>query len=228
MDLPQTYAAAPSAAAASERGKLLLAQACDTIGGASRLAAVKDFVETAVLDAVNPKIHAQETLKWIAPGLLREDNEYPGAKVAVYTDGKSGWLAAGANAQPLSGPQAKQVNGDAFRSYIGLLLSGRDASRSLKAMGDSTVEISDADGNVARLLLDQASHRPMGVAYYAVSVTGAPPEVREAWSGFREVSGIQVPFKIVLTQNGAAYAEIAVREFRINTGLKAEDLEKRP
>ena len=210
------------------RGKQLLAAAQEAAGGAAKLAAVKDYVETATLDAVNPNIHAKQTMQWMAPGYWREEDEYPGAKVAIFTDGKSGWIATGQNSQILGGPQAKQVNGNLFRSYIGLLLSSQTEGRTVNAIDAGAVEISDANGNVARVIFDPATHLPKTVSYDAISVAGAPPIVQESYSDFHAISGIQVPFKIQLTQNGKPYAQVTVLDFKIDTGLKLEDLRKRP
>ncbi|MGA7235737.1 MAG: hypothetical protein WBY44_08660, partial [Bryobacteraceae bacterium] len=189
---------------------------------------VKDYVETAELAAANPNIHVKQTMKWAMPNYWREENEYPGAKVALFTDGKTGWIASGANSQILGGPQAKQANGNLFRSYIGLLLSDRVEGRTVNAIDADAVEISDKSGNVARLIFDPATHLPKTLSYDAVTVNGAPPVVQEAYSDFRDVSGVKVPFKIAMTQNGQRYADVTVSEFKINTGLTAAELQKRP
>jgi zinc protease len=228
LKIPEATAAAASNPASLERGKRLLMAAQEAVGGAAKLAAVKDYVETAELDAVNPSIRVQQVLKWVGPSNWREENSYPGAKVALFTDGKTGWMAAGANSQVLGGPQAKQANGDLFRSYIGLLLSDRVEGRTVNAIDADAVEISDKNGNVARLIFDPATHLPKTLSYDAVSVNGAPPVVQETYSDFRDVNGVKVPFKIAMTQNGQRYADVAVSEFKINTGLTAAELQKRP
>jgi predicted Zn-dependent peptidase len=227
-----TVGDAPAATAAQDaaslaRGKALLAEVQQAVGGASKLAAVKDYVENAELDAVNPNIHVKQTYKWVAPNHWREENEYPGAKIAVYTDGATGWLSSGPNVLALAGPQAKQVNGDLFRAYVGLLLSDRAEGRTVNAIDANALEISDKNGNVARLIVDPATHLPKTLSYDAVNVTGAAPVVQENYSDFREVNGIKIPFRINLTQNGRPYADATVSDFKINTGLKREDLQKR-
>ncbi len=228
LTIPAPVATVSASDAASlERGRSLLTAAQQAVGGAAKLAAVKDYVEKTELDAVNPNIHVKQTLRWLAPNYFREENEYPGAKVSVFTDGKTGWMAAGTNVQPLAGPQAKQAGGDLFRSYIGLL-SGRMDDRTVNAIDAGAVEISDKSGNVARLVFDPATHLPKTLSYDAISVTGTAPVVQETYSDFREVNGIQIPFKIAMTQNGQRYADVTVSDFKINTGLKMEDLQKRP
>ncbi len=229
IKIPEAPAAAAASIAASlERGKRLLAAAQEAVGGAAKLAAVKDYVETAELDAANPNIHVKQTMKWVAPNYWREENAYPGAKVALYTDGKTGWIASGAKSQALGGPQAKQASGNLFRSYFGLLLSDRMEGRTVNAIDTDAIEISDKNGNVARMIFDPATHLPKTLSYDAVSVNGAPPVVQETYSDFRDVSGIKVPFKIAMTQNGQRYADVTVSEFKIDTGLTAAELQKWP
>ncbi len=221
-------AAAPSDPASLEKGKQLLAAAQEAVGGAAKLAAVKDYVETAQMDAMNPNIRVKKTVRWVAPNYLREEDELPAMKVAVYTDGETGWLAQGQQSSPLAGPQAKQSKGELFRSYIGLLLSSRTEGRTVSAIDAGTVEIGDKDGNVARLTLDPQTHLPARLSYAAVSVAGSPPNVQETYSDFRDVGGIKIPFKVSMTNGGQPYGELTVSDFRINTGLKLEDLQKRP
>ncbi len=225
-EAPATVAA--SDAASLERGKQLLAAAQEAVGGAAKLAAVKNYVETADFNAMNPNVHAKQSLKWVAPNYWREENAYPGAKVSLYTDGKTGWIASGANSQALAGPQAKQASGDLFRSYVSLLLSSQIEGRTVNAIDAGAVEISDKNGNVARLIFDPATHLPKTVSYEAISMTGAPPLVQETYSDFRDVSGIKIPFKIMFTQNGAPYADVVVSDFTINTSLTLAELQKRP
>lgn len=227
------FAQAPPTPAASgpaslERGKQLLDAAQQAAGGAAKLEAVKDFVQTAELDAVNPRIQVKRTMKWVAPNYLREENSFPGAEVSLYTDGKTGWLASGSNSQALGGPQAKQANGDLFRSYIVLLLSDKIEGRTVNAVDANAVEIVDKTGNLVRLTIDPATHLIKSLRYDAISVTGAPPIVQETYSDFRDVSGIKVPFKIALTQNSEPYADLTVSDFKINAGLTLSALQKRP
>jgi hypothetical protein len=78
------------------------------------------------------------------------------------------------------------------------------------------------------LTLDSKTHLPARLSYEAVSVTGSAPNVQEAYSDFREVDGIKIPFRTSVTTGGKPYGEATVVEYRINTGLKVETLQKRP
>lgn len=229
LSIPQPPAPGSASDAASlARGKQILALAREAAGGTGKLAGVKDYIETAELDTANPGMRVKQTLHWLSPNHLREESSFPGGKVAMFTDGRAGWVAMGQNSQALSGPQAKQANGDLFRSYVELLLSDRVEGRTVNAIDDNAVEISDKSGNIARLLIDPETHLPKTLSYDAVAVAGAPPVVQETYSDFRDVNGLKIPFKIAMTQNGQPYASVTVSDFKIDTGATLEELRKRP
>jgi len=230
LTIPEAkHEASPSDPASLEKGKQLLALAQEAVGGAAKLAAIKDYTETAQLDATNPNIHAKKTYLWVAPNYLREEDELPGGmKAVVYTDGQTGWLSQRGQTTALAGPQAKQTNGDLFRAYVGLLLSSQTEGRTVNAIDADTVEIGDKSGNVARLTLDPKTHLPARLSYDAVSVTGSAPNVQETYSDFHDVDGIKIPFKISLTAAGTPYGDLTVADFKTNTGLKPETLQKKP
>jgi hypothetical protein len=123
--------------------------------------------------------------------------------------------------------QLKQVRGDLFRVYFRLLLSDRIEGRKVNATGDDTIEISDASGEIARLVVG-ADGMPASVHYAAAQMTGAPVSVEEDWSDFRDVAGAKVPFLVRIVQGGQKFADVTVSDFRVNTGLKMQDLGKKP
>jgi hypothetical protein len=52
--------------------------------------------------------------------------------------------------------------------------------------------------------------------------------VDEVFDGFEEVNGVKVPKQMTLMQNGNKYADVVVNSVQLNTGLKTEDLSKKP
>ena len=50
----------------------------------------------------------------------------------------------------------------------------------------------------------------------------------ESLSDWRETGGLKMPFKISMQQNGRKLGEATVSEYRFNTGLQVEDLNKKP
>ena len=121
-----------------------------------------------------------------------------------------------------------QAFGDLFRIYYRLLLSDRLEGRVVNAIDDSTVQIGDATGQVASVEFDAATHLPKRVSYDAPQASGAPLYSEELYEDFRDAGGIMVPFKITVNQGGHKYADVVVKDYKINTGLNPLELARRP
>jgi len=209
------------------RAKQLLARAQQAMGGTDKLAAVTDYVqETAYqFDASVGGAQSNMTERWIAPGYVRQDNS--SGKVSVYSDGKTGWVANTRNSGQLNGVQLKQVQGDLFRVIFTLLLSDRTPTRKVNALDDETVEISDGAGQIAKVVFDSSTGLPKNMLYDAATANGTVP-VLETYSDFRDVSGLKFPFKIAIALSGKKFQDLTIKSLQINTGLKIQDLQKRP
>ena len=227
---PPKQEAAKEDAATLEKGKQLLARAQQAAGGVERLAAVKDTTQVAEwqFDAAAGGLQLKKTDRWIAPEILRQESVSAAGRITAFFDGKSGWIASAGGSMLLAGAPLKQVQGDLFRLYLRMLLSDRIAGRAVNATGDATVEIGDATGQIAQLEFDAATGLPRKLLYEAVTGGSQPVSVEEEYADFRAVGGVKVPFKITVTQGGRKYAAVAVTDFQIDTGLKPQDLGRRP
>jgi len=231
LTIPPPKPEAVSGDPASQRlGKQLLARAQDAMGGAGKLAAVTDYVEERVYqsDAATGGTQATITERWIAPGYFRQDSTMPTGRISVYSDGKTGWVGSPQGSSALVGVGLKQVEGDLFRALIPLLRSDRVASRQVNSLDDRTVEISDGGGQIAKLVFDSATGLLQSVLYDTPTADGQVASVIDTYSDYREVGGIKLPFRIAITVGGRKYQDVTVRNIQLNTGLKIQDLEKRP
>jgi zinc protease len=234
LTIPEARAEAVETTDASRaEGKLLLQKAQAAMGGAERLAAVKDYTETASyqLDVSVPNMGGatvSETDRWIAPTSFRQESVLPGGRVAVYTDGKLGWITTPQGWGALSGIQQKQVYGDLFRSWFRLILSDRIEGRTVNAVDSTSVEIIDGAGQEAKIEFDPASGLPRRITYDTPQPVGAPLFTEDVVEDYREVDGIKLPFKATINQSGRRFAEVTVTEYKINSGLKVPDLARRP
>jgi zinc protease len=224
---PPTKDAAPSDAASLAKGRELLARVQRAVGGADKLAVVKDFTLTLNnrFDPGAGRLDAAETDRWIAPGHLREDSRDPAGPFSLYCDGKLGWASSARGAGALTGATLRELRGEVFRVYFSLLLAG--AETAVTAVDDRTVEITAGDLSV-QLVIDPATGLPSQALYDSPQPNGPPQPIEEEYSDFRQVNGIQVPFHTSYHQGGKYLAESVVTQLQINTGLKLEDLERRP
>ena len=217
-----------SDAASLARGKQLLERAQQAMGGADKLAGVKDatvLADAAIAAAAGVKVKIVEM--YVSPGQIRQEQELPFGKIITYTDGKSGWLSTPQGVQNMPADILKQAQGEIFRELYTSLLSDRDTSRIVNAIRENAVEISAGSMRVV-IEFDPATGLPARQVYTEPGENGAPAETSEVFSDWREVSGIKLPFKVDQQQNGKQVADITVSEYKINSGLTAGELSKRP
>ena len=222
--------AAKSDAASLQKGAELLRKVQHAVGGAEKLAAVKDVVEQTdfQVDPAAGGMRVQQTNRWMAPLHFRQESRFPAGTVAAYSDGKGGWIVTPQGAGPLAGPQLQQVQGDLFRLYFRLLMSDRMPDRKVNLVEDHTLEITGPAGESVRMVVNPKNNLPDRVVYRTVHVAGPPADVEDRFARFQEVSGIQVPFQVTIVQGGRKFAEVTVRDYKINTGLTVEELSKKP
>ncbi len=221
----ETGPAPKSDPAAAERGRVMLKRAQQAMGGADKLAGVKDVTESAEM-TMSPAaggMKMKQQSRWAAPGFFRQDQALPFGTVTAYSDGKTGWLSF-PTVRPMDPAVLKQAQGEIFRVPVTLILSDRDASRTVSAAGPKSVEISTADGQSVRVEFDDATGLPIR-QFYKEAAMG---EVKETFSDWREVDGIKLPFKILMEQNEQKVGEVAISEIKLNTGIKPEELSKKP
>lgn len=229
LTIPGTEAA-PVDPAGLARGKQMLERAQEAVGGAAKLAAIQDFSEATdiQMDPSAGGTLVRGTDRWLAPGAFRREQDASTGKVAVYVNGRSGWISTPQGSGALAGDRLKEVQGGHFRLYFRLLLGDRIAGWTVNAIDDGTIEITDGAGQVAQLLVDPATGMPRSVRYDLLLSAGAPAAMEDAWSDFREAGGVKIPYKAVLMRNGKKFADVTVTDCKINSGLKLEEIQKRP
>ena len=213
-----------------KRGKELLQRAQQAIGGAEKLAAVKDAMHKMEI-ALEPTIGGfkmKQTSLFVAPDQIRQEQEMPIGKFIHYSDGKAGWQSTPQGMRPMPIDDLRSAKGVIFRQTATLLLSDRDASRQVKGIGENAVEISTTDGMSVRLEFDPATGLLVRQLYTETSANGSSIERVEELSDWRDVGGVKMYFKGALRENGAKMLELIVFEWKINGGLTAEQLSRKP
>jgi predicted Zn-dependent peptidase len=228
--IPEAKPEAKPVAADPAKGRQLLALAQQAAGGADKLAAVKDMVEVA-------EFHVDQSMggatmrrvdRWLAPSYFREDTTLPFGTVSIYGDGKTGWMSSPQGMAPLPAAQLKPVQDKLLRLFFPMLLSDRLEGRTVNWIGEGTLEISDGQGSTVRLFIDEKTGMPAKVEYTSPGMNGSSSTIDETYDAFEEVDGLKLPKHITIVQNGHKYADVVVESIKLNTGLKAEDLGKKP
>jgi zinc protease len=230
LTIPEPKAEAARADPASlAKGKALLARVQHAMGGADKLAAVKDLQFHGDLEVFTPgaSMKVKQTTSFIVPSTVRQDNELPFLKQSVYSDGTSGWLSGMQGVQTLPPPVLKQIHGEAFRQIASLALSDRDGDRTVNLAADGALEISSKDGESVRMTVDEKTGLPEKLAYKQSPAEGGTA-VEEIFSDWRDVDGVRLPFQWSIMQSGKKFAQLTVQDYKINSGLSAETLGQRP
>ena len=219
----------PKAAASAPAPGTLLKRAQDAMGGRARLAAVRDLESSAEVkfQMGATMAPAKQRAKRIYPDTLRQEQELPFGNVIVFSDGKGGWMQTPQGMMALPPAVMQQVRGEMFRNLVSLLLSDGVAGRTVTPVDGGAVEITDGPDKV-RLTFDASTELPAKLSYMTSPMTGAPVEVVETYSGWKAVNEVMLPFEYVIDQAGKRFAEGKITSYRVNSGLKIEDLSKKP
>ncbi len=129
-------------------GVQLLRRAQDAMGGAAKLAAVRDtmHVMEITLEPAAGGYNMKQVSRYVAPDQFRSEQETPFGRIVVYSDGEDGWMTTPQGTTPLPAATLATARGVLFRQPTALMLSDRDSSRSVKAVGTAAVEVSSAEG----------------------------------------------------------------------------------
>jgi len=217
--------AAKTDPASLEKGKQLLQHVQQALGGADKLAAVKDLVYhgEAGIETPGATMKVKQTNSYLAPSSMRQDLELPFAKQSVYSDGSTGWLSTPQGMMGMTPAVLKQVQGEVFRQIPPLVMSDRAADRTVNYPGDGAIEISVKDGESVRLEVDEKTGLPSKIIYQ-----GSQGPVEQTYSDWREVNGIRLPFAWTIMQGGKKFASVTVADYKVNSGLTKEEISKKP
>ncbi len=230
LTIPQPKQETAKADTASlARGKALLERAQQAMGGAEKLAAIRDSTQIAQMQiSAGPAMIIKQNNQYLAPGHLRQDQELPFGKITVYSDGQTGWMVTPQGLQPMTPAVVQQVKGELFHLIYRLVLSDRDPNRQVNDLGKGVLEITDKGGLSAKLEIDEQTGLPAKESYLSPGLGGAPSAVEEIFSDWRETGGVKLPFKITINQGGRKFAEVTVQEYKLNTGIQPEEISKKP
>lgn len=208
------------------RGKQWLARIQAALGGAEKLAAVKDL--EILSKGTHHDVAVTITDRWIAPGILRQDQETQTGVTSVFYNGEIGWVGSAGRLSPLSQGMLGQVRGELLRLLPRLATSDRDPGRTVSHGGSNVLMITGERGTAVRIYVDEATNLPARLVYQSVSGAGLPATAEETWSDWIESGGLRFPGRIVLRVDGRRAGEVTVSSVKVDSGLKAADLERKP
>jgi len=208
----------------------------DALGGAERIAAVRDFEQQVRAESWNGNTgqsigEVTKRTRWVRPNILRVDQVGPGSTYVLYFDGKTSW-------EILPGTQAVvDVAGGELavaQKYIrdfkpNTWLADRNASYGITSPSPNVVRISDGDiTHQLDITLDAGSFLPLKITSISLSDPAHPVASDEVTTEWETVQGLRIGRRWTVFRSGVRVAEAAVERTTVNTGLTPTDLSAKP
>lgn len=234
----------PPLAGSTSEGLILLHRMQDALGGAERLASIKDMEETIsaeARDARGTSLGAvRKRTRWIGdPGAIRLDQIGPRGTYVLYLDGRSG---SGWEILPdVQGPDAYKTTGAAVDLAGGELefarkyLSGFEVNLWLADRRGYTVTSPrpnvlriEHDGGATDFTLDPDSKLPVKQSGVSLADPDRPAPEETRYEDWKEFSGVRFPTHRVKYISGVNRGETKTETLRLNAGLRPRDLAAKP
>jgi hypothetical protein len=193
----------------------LLRQVQQAMGGAQRLAQVRDFRMTEHAQAKGPLGgKGSGTVAWCSSGAFLEEV----GQSLTYFDGKSAaWHYEKGYFWPISPDYGRQAN---FYHWFHLLLADSLPDHKVSLAGPNKLRIEDGFGNLAILEINPTSHLP---ARLRRSATGSPT----VYADWREVDGFKLPHRETILRKEMTPSR-GTLSWQLNTGLNCAGLDRKP
>ncbi len=212
------------------RGRELLVKVSEAVGGQARLREIRDYTLSADLILETPQgqfsIQTETTVN--LEGRMLSRMSTPAGEMTQGFDGQAAWIRTPQGVRELPASQQGDVEKAFFRETIRLLRNPEEPGVTVQALGEAELEgkkvealaVTRRPGDFqVKLFVDPVTNLPAGKSYTA-SLLGAPGEIQEVYSDWREAGGLKWPHKTVLYRDGRKIGESTLREVRINPGVE--------
>lgn len=226
-------------------GQRLLHRLQDALGGANRIAAVRDFEETIraqAWDSAGTSLgEVRKRTRWVrTPNALRLDQRGPRGTYALYFDGGSGsgWeilpdlkgsdpFKTTGTAVPLAGGELQFAKGYLSGFELNLWLADQLPGYKVTSSTPQVLRIQYGD-TATDFTLDPLSSLPVKSAGVSLADPDHPVPGEMHYDEWRETSGIRFPMHRVKYLSGLKRGEVTTADIHINAGLQPKDLAAKP
>lgn len=218
------------------QGTALLASMLEASGGATAVDALESVSQSGETVAVTPQGEMSIKTKGVVafPGSMRQELVLPFGTIITVITQDDAFLNTPQGVQPMPESQREDSMKSMRRSPLFLLKARDDENFVAAAMGQEEFAGQAANllhvvymGDTITLALDPESGQCLGMTFQGKNFTGAPGEMVQVFSDYRDVDGLQMPFKVVSTYNGEPFLDSTITEITVN-GPITEDTFARP
>ncbi len=232
ITIPKPKEAQVSAATGEtlQKGKALLLDARKAMGG-DKIASVKAYTAKGNLSVKTPQ--GDMTLKTemtrSLDGRSVQKMVTPMGEMTQGFDGKTMWAKTPAGVQEAPPAQTKAAKEEGFRETLALLSSADKYSA--QSIGSAEIGGKKLEGVLVK---DPATNQevkvyidPSSKMIGALRFTAGAGETEELYTDYKDVDGIKLPSKVIVSQNGQKRAEVTIDEITLNPAI-ADNLFAKP
>lgn len=226
-------------------GVQLLHQLQDALGGAKRIAAIRDFEETiraAAWDSSGGSLgEVRKRTRWMrSPNVVRLDQRGPRGTYVLYFEGGSGsgweilpdlkspdpYKTTGA-AIPLTGGELQFAKGYLTGFELNLWLADQLPGYRVTSPGANVLRI-ECGSEATDFTVDSRTNLPLKSAGVSLADPSRPVPSEMHYDGWKEIAGVRFPTHRVSYHSGVKRGEVTTEDIRVNSGLSAKDLAAKP
>ncbi len=235
ITIPEPSTEAVEMTAEGERkGRELIAKAVEGIGGAERLDALSTYRSEMMMEATTPQgsmgIKAKAAIA--LPGRMRWELTLPFGTMVQVLNGDDSFAQTPQGTGPLPDTQRAQLE-QGLRRLAPVLLQHRDAD-GFTAVATGAGEVDgtvvemvhvEIDGAANTLGIDPETGHILSIAYRGTNMMGAPGDLEQRFSDFRDVDGLTLPFASVTTFNGEPMLSGTVQSTELDVAIEDSEFE---
>jgi zinc protease len=231
-----TGAAAAKPTASTPEGKALMAKVVQGLGGEAKLQSIHAVREKGTLQANTPagpqNIETEATV--VFPDRMRNVMQTPQGEIQMVITPQAAFMHAPAMGVTRDLPKSLRDNAmqDVKRDPIYIAQHMNDPATIFTVTGKEKVGDVDAsilqvnsDGAEVRFWVDPASGHIVREQYSSTEMTG-PVQRTVDMSDFKQIDGVTVPMKRVITDNGKPSGSSTMTEVQFNPQVDAKAFEK--
>jgi hypothetical protein len=217
----------------------------DALGGAKRIAAVRDFEETIRAEAWDSSGGAlgevRKRTRWIrTPKVIRLDQVGPRGTYVLYFDGAAaaGWeilpdltsadrYKTTGKAIALEGGELEFAKGYLSGFELDLWLADRMPGFTVTSPKPNVLRI-EHDGKATDFTLDPSTSLPAASAGISLADPDRPVPAEMRYDGWKDVSGVRFATRRTSFHSGIRRGEVTTEDIRVNAGLQPQELAAKP
>jgi zinc protease len=217
------------------RGRQLLSKAVAACGGTEAFAAIKNYVMKNDITVLTPQgeVSFAATTTFVLPDRLQHVIVTPMGEMKQVVVQDEAWTVTDQGTADMQESEKKQMQSQMFRNWVNLFRMSDAEGLSVRYLGSEQVDgtkaeiisLADEKGSTVKLFLNAETFVPLKQAYKGMTITG-PADIEELYSDMRDVSGIKLPFSVLLNANGQKYLETKIVEVEFNAEIDAGIFEK--